>query len=734
MNYDVDTVQSNNPEAFKSFSKTFFKPKIYKQQVKKTAKKGQVMRKEQRKKMNRKTNKSVHLFKNNKKRGSQMNNSGKSHVPFHSREKRYKKLFNQKNSSPIRLMNPKVERMIYLNKKGEPMLYSAIKPKKQNRSNKSRNGSKEHNFGIYSENKKIPDVNLNNDPTSLSYQNVDLDIEFKMNRNNNKNLFYGHQNEKFGVITFKSKEMINTNSNSNSNSKIVPKKMSKLTSNCKIKTISSKNGGFSSLSSTQDFLKCDTSYPSLVLNNLNSSNSIKKEKSKNKIDSKTCYMSPIKDTEEPDHSKLIDSYESTKKNTVSNTLLNNYSKNSCTLEYNLSQDENVVESNIFESIFSFKNEQINFMKEKQKKPNMYCFDIENNINVFIGSKKKNYNKYQSKEYKKKSIDKSVHKRKTSRNEINKLGKLIEKQKKFIESKSNNKPNKLVKENYREVKNWNNNMIMEKSFDKANDIRGRKTTHKKKYVFENLLNQKTLNNPNSKYFKNQNKGTLLIKKSYNSLIRCEYDKNKKKTIQYSRKNHPLSIHKNTFGNIYKNRKSSNHDHFVLSSDYNRVNLNYGKHKHINLKLVSQKNKMNSPLVVDNDYCQLNKDLLSQERNLSQECTKGLNYRYKKNNFSNINIIRNKSEIFNRKSGKIPNHLIGKHSKKKIKYSKTKENGSFDKQQFKSLRKHKIVLVPESMVTSSDLSSVSNNKNRNKIIRKKNYSLFQRDSRMSKFGIK
>ena len=722
-------VDSQNAQLFESFSKSLKKNKKQKLNLLKTSKKGPISKKDQRKKVNRKPNKSVHLFKTNKQRHSCMNNKKSNRLPFHSREKKYKKLFNHKNSSPIKIINPKIERLIYLNKKGEPILYSSMKHK--NKDKKTHQLIQKDNFGIYTNNKIIPDVNLQNDPFSVSYQNVDFDIEFKLNRNQNPNLFYNaNQNDKLGKLTFKSNELINTCSNSNSQN--IPNPMNKLTSNCKIKSGTSKNGGLSSLSSTQDFLKCDSSYPSLVLNNLNSNNSLNKEKSRNKLDSKTNYMSPIKDTEEIYQNKKSNKSDNKgyARNKIRNKSISKIKSNiqKYENEYNFNEDDNIVESNIFESIFSFKNEKINFLKEKDKKHNLYNFDIENNINVYIGSKNKPFKTYHNKNINMESGDSKIHKRKTSRKEITKLGKLIEKQKKYIESKSNITTNKSIKENFREIRKLNNIIGQENSSEKPKDPNV--VNSKNKYVFENILNQK--NKKNNKFYKNNSKNSILVKKSYNSLIRSEYEKNPKKIIKYSRNNQINSIHKNIYGNIYQSKKSSKNDNFMLSNDYNRANVNL-TNKQVKTKLINKKNKHISPIIIENEYNKLHKDLLSYERNLSQEHNIKLNSKYKKNIFPNTNILRNKSEVFNRKNGNIPNHLISNHSKKKVKGATTNENSSYDKQQFKSLKKHKIILVPESMVTSSDLSSGSK-KNRNKIIRKKNYSLFQRDSKMFKFGVK
>lgn len=644
-------MEEMNPQFFESFSKGFFAKK-HSQKERSTIKKSRFVCKKMRRKVNRKPNKSVHLFKHARR-------TQNTRLGFHSREKR-RKLFGPKRSSPLQ-PGSDVKRLICFNNQGQPRLYTSQKHPRMDMiwkdTEQCRTSKK------FARAKTTEEMNISS--------RAKAGKEFKRKAN-----FFRARVDR--SVTQRSEEtLIEALSTSKKESKC-----GQVTSGCKLKSGSGVNGGLSLLSSTQDFLKCESSYPSLVLNIVQSSQSIKKE---SQAKPKSRAMSPIEDTEEaPPRS-------GTGRDSSAQAGSGNLRMGFEPLE----------ESNIFESIFSFKNEHEDIDQHSEEKPNLFNLEIESNLNVFIGSRAKKANCFKS------SFNRNATRRKGARTEIDKLGRLIEKQKRFIASKNPLKLNKSAKENVREVKQRN----------------ALETPKPRIFIFNELVNRKRP----SRLF--QNPSLLLAKKSYSSLARAEGSKVPAENLNYSKK-------KCRKPNTQKQRAKMpcgkwRAEGGLGSSEYNKVNRQI-MHSRASGRV---EEKRVSPLLKSSQYKTFEGEPKLLEKNSPREyhSGKGVEQRGGGQRWEHMEAAmgQNKSEMVAKMRRKMPTHLIKKYSIKPFKYAKSGDTESMDKRQLKSVRKHKIMLVPESMVTGVEkVPGICNN--RHKILRKKNYSLFQRENKASKFG--
>lgn len=737
-----------NVQFFESFGKSFFQKKSIKEEEQTTVKKREIPKSETRKKNKRKPNKSVHLFKfKDSNRNPELKAKSQKEISFYSNEKKSRRLFRNfgEPSRPL-LQSKKAQNIIYLSNDGIPSVYSSLKPTNNNFILHTKSNQNLADLRLYS-NKKVEMKVINQGIMQMAqgFGKMDVGIGVKLYQQKNMNLLYSSENKPENSQYQKLRAQEPSHSESNSKpSRIQSKKSSlKTTSNFKIKSGTSNLEPFSgSLNSTQDFLKCESSIPSLVSNpkNLESINSFKKEAHKPN-EARLVKMSPIKDTEGSEY--LKDSYFENSENYSQNNISKRHlersmkkrslkkelkkSKGNTSKEY-LSTKKKKEENNIFESIFSFKNEKIKNFNENSnrnicKANKKFDFEIQNNINVYIGSKKRE--KTPNVNSKQNSYERYIHRRKTSRQEIKKLGKLIEKQRKYIKSKSISKNFKNTKENYEEGKQKSGEQLRG---DKIVQFQENKQMPKGQLAKKKLLNNYTISDASNVKTANllkfgaarsQFTETFLTKKSYNTLVKSENNKQTKCGKYTKRKKIQIQREPSNPNQILRSK-----DHFLLSSDYNLINSNFVS-QNLNNKYSSKKKRMLSPFLIQNSSnkakaAELQTRKSSFDFNLKPKPSQ--QDQVLQNKF--LKIEKNKSEVFakNCRRFKTP-HQFNRKKLKNTRNNKSKENRSFDKGYFSNMAKHPILLVPESMVTSHDNACLVQ-KVRHKNTRKKNYSLFQK----------
>ena len=776
-----DIKNQKNEMFFESFGKTFFSKNdtvenpIYKN--KKFVKNHSTNKK----RVYRSQNKSEQIYRGksnhwNNKLNTEIFKSNMYNKKSHKKQlTNGKELFPQNRKETLDLNQTEVKKLIFMDHKGYPKLQDWSKLNEMDKNYLAKKYTCKKTKPKVVEYKPLNKFN-SSVSNKLIYEFCSEEDEENPNKQeDSRNVQYNETNKDM-VSTLKhfqrEREIFKRKISINNNSRAI--NTIKMTSNSKIRTQSSNNGGLSSLSSTQDFLKCESSFPSLILKH-SSQNSFKREnnkklkpnhsnikqKSKNRnsespgfvdfsdpVKNKIYKKEPQKEGEFGEESMLVDeeltqSICFSPSNMVKVSLYKNQ-RNPLNSKIQNSQKLPIDEDNIFESIFSFKNEKLNNSHLNKNSSNKFNLDIENNLNIYIANSNKKRKPYTNLNLSSRKV--SPYQRKvTSKKKLDQLGKLIYEQQRFIRTKSTKKQNKQrdCKENMHEIKRWNNiskhnnwevqnesnRFLIPELVTEENQIETPQS--KKNYQGFIELSSKRTNKLDSK-----KDHTILKKKSFNSLIKgsCDGDRSQHEEFRKRVKQRTLRTRNGSFclGNWKRkfNKVICTKEDTYLKKCSNKKGYR------------SQKNSSRKPVLKDHPaiefvYTNISNKVQVNSHSLNKQEKQRMKTRespYDSSlyfiNKTDTNVVdptkKNKSEIFF--ESRIKKKLLRKNSKnRKI----SQMNLGLMKKEFSPMisrygKEHPIVLVPESMVRKGE-KKIATQKSRKKMNKKQNYSMFQRQSK-------